>query len=265
VNFCSILRDGYAATAGSPGISPLRVSTFYEPLENIYEQPGTPSRTVTVPNQADLDVCLAQVRAARERADVVIGCFHWGVHFTYDLAEYQPEVAYAAIDAGCDLVLGTHPHCLQAIDVYKGKYIFYSLGNFAFEQPEAIAQKGVKEYLSFYGIPLEPELAVHPHPRHCRKTILVKIAVAEKSISGVSFLPVYFTDDAVPEVQEPGSPMYEDILGLMDELCDEIGTHVERRGGEAFVPLEKARDVDTRRLVQSRKNSYPWLRRLATS
>lgn len=264
VNFCSILRDGFAATARQAGISPLRIKTFYEPLENIYEQPGTPPRTVTAPDPDDFAAAMAQVRAARQNADVVIGCFHWGVHFTHDLAMYQAEVGYAAIDNGCDLILGTHPHCLQAVDVYKGKYIFYSLGNFAFEQPEAIAQHGVGEYLSFYGIPLERELKVHPHPRHCRKTVMLKIEIKESRIAGVRFLPVYFTDNARPEVQEPGTPMYDDIMGLMDELCAEVGTRIRRHGREAEVLLEKPQPLDVRTLLQRRKNSYPWLRRLAT-
>ena len=43
---------------------------------------------------------------------------------------YQPVVAHAAIDAGADLILGHHPHCLKAVEVYKGKVCFYSIGNF---------------------------------------------------------------------------------------------------------------------------------------
>lgn len=264
LNFCSILRDGFAATSRRPGISPLKIKTFYEPLENIYEQPGTPARTVTIPDHEDFTAAMEQIRSARAEADVVIGCFHWGVHFTHDLAMCQADVGYAAIDNGCDLVLGTHPHCLQAVDVYKGKYIFYSLGNFAFEQPESFAQDGVREYLSFYGIPLEPDLKIHPHPRHCRKTMLVKILIRDGGIERVSFLPAYFTDQGRPEVQEPGSPVYEEVMRLMDRLCADVGTRVTRTGREAFVPPEKVEAVDTRVLLRKRKNSYPWLRELAT-
>lgn len=264
LSFCSILRDGFEATPDRAGISPLKVNTFYEPLENIYEQPGTPSRTVTIPVLTYFDAAMEEIRTARAMADVVIAYFHWGIHFTHDLAMYQPQVAYAAIDNGCDLVLGSHPHCLQAVDVYKGKYIFYSLGNFAFEQPEIIAQKGVAEYLSFYGIPPEPDLKIHPHPRHCRQTVALKISIKDKRIESVSFLPVYFTDKARPELQEAGTPMFDQILGLLDELCGEIGTQVVRMDGEASVPLEKVNDIDTRQLLSERANSYPWLRRLAT-
>jgi hypothetical protein len=262
VNFCSILREGFDATPDRAGISPLKVRTFYEPLENIYEQPGTPARTVTVPNHDDFENAMAIVREARENADIVIGCFHWGVHFTHDLSIYQAEVGYAAIDNGCDLILGTHPHCLQAVDVYKGKYIFYSLGNFAFEQPESIAQKGVGKYLSLYGIPLEKELKTHPHPSHCRNTILLKIDIKNKQINNIKLIPVYFNDNAEPEVQEPGTEKFEEIITLMEKLCDEIGTKVIRDDDGAVVSLEKTQPIDTRALLNGRIDSYPWLRNL---
>lgn len=262
VNFCSILREGYAAKADRAGISPLRVATFYEPLENIYEQPGTPCRTVTVVDRADLEAALDSIRLAKQQADVVIASFHWGVHFTHDLAAYQPDVGYAAIDAGADLVLGTHPHCLQAIDVYRGKFIFYSLGNFAFEQPEAIAQHGVKKYLTFYRLPVDPELPQHPHPSHCRNTILAKFDIRDGEITRASVVPVYFNEDAKPEPLEPGSDRYDSVVGLLTDLCDEIGTSLEPVGSELEISSTKANPIDTRVWVRDRVESYPWLRRL---
>jgi poly-gamma-glutamate synthesis protein (capsule biosynthesis protein) len=262
VNFCSILREGYAATVDRPGISPLHVSTFYEPLENIYEQPGTPSRTVTVVDHKDLEAALDAIRLARQQADVVVASFHWGVHFTHDLAGYQPDVAYAAIDAGADLVLGTHPHCLQAIDVYRGKFIFYSLGNFAFEQPEAIAQHGVKKYLTFYRLPVDPELPQHPHPSHCRSTVLAKFEIRDGRIERASVVPVYFNEDAKPEPLEPGMERYASVVGLLTDLCEEIGTSLEVVGSELEVSSVKANPIDTRAWARERVESYPWLRRL---
>jgi poly-gamma-glutamate capsule biosynthesis protein CapA/YwtB (metallophosphatase superfamily) len=262
MNFCSILRDGYAATDDRGGISPLRVATFYEPLENIYEQPGTPARTRTVMDQGDLDAALAGIARAREDADVVVASFHWGVHFTHDLAEYQPELGYAAIDAGADVVIGTHPHCLQAIDVYRGKPILYSLGNFAFEQPEAIARHGVGEYLSFYDIPLEADLTQHPHPRHCRMTVIAKLTISRAGVEEVSLVPAYFNDAAQPEPLEPGAPKRDEVVGLMQALCAEIGTTLEDRGRELVVRLDQPDGPDTRTLIQRRKASYPWLQRL---
>ena len=63
---------------------------------------------------------------------------HWGVppfwrsRFQDGLADYQIEVGHALIDAGVDVIVGHHPHSLQAVEVYRGKPIFYSLGNFVF-------------------------------------------------------------------------------------------------------------------------------------
>ena len=69
---------------------------------------------------------------AREAADYVVISFHWGEELAGTPKPYQQHAAHAAIDAGADLVLGHHPHVLQGIERYRGKTIFYSLGNFAF-------------------------------------------------------------------------------------------------------------------------------------
>lgn len=65
-------------------------------------------------------------------ADLVIVSFHWGVEKENYPDETQQTLAHAAIDQGADLVLGHHPHVLQGIEKYQGKYIVYSLGNFCF-------------------------------------------------------------------------------------------------------------------------------------
>lgn len=65
-------------------------------------------------------------------AEVVIVSFHWGVEGSYTPTDSQEMLAKYAIDEGADLVVGHHPHVLQGIDEYNGKYIVYSLGNFCF-------------------------------------------------------------------------------------------------------------------------------------
>ena len=57
---------------------------------------------------------------------------HWGVEKKETPEEYQKAMGRAYIDAGADLVVGSHPHVLQEIEEYKGKTIVYSLGNFVF-------------------------------------------------------------------------------------------------------------------------------------
>jgi poly-gamma-glutamate capsule biosynthesis protein CapA/YwtB (metallophosphatase superfamily) len=264
VNFCSILRDGYAATPARGGISPLHVSTFYEPLENVYEQPGTPSRTVTMVDQQDMRRVTDAIARARDQADIVVGCFHWGVHFTHDLAMYQPDVAYAAIDAGADLVLGTHPHCLQAVDVYKGVPIFYSLGNFAFEQ-DTSARHGVRAYLSFYGLPVDETLPQHPHPRHCRLTVITTISFEGRKVTEARLTPTYFNDDAQPEPLEAGTSRHDEVMTLLEDLSAEIGTSITPDGNDGIVQPEKVKPLDTRTWVRDRAMSYPRLSQLLAS
>lgn len=64
--------------------------------------------------------------------NLIIASFHWGTERMYAPTAIQKQYARLAIDNGADLVLGHHPHVLQPIERYNGKYIVYSLGNFCF-------------------------------------------------------------------------------------------------------------------------------------
>lgn len=70
--------------------------------------------------------------AKKKKAKIIITSFHWGVERSYYPEDRQKAMAHAAIDAGASLVLGHHPHVLQGLEKYKGRYIVYSLGNFCF-------------------------------------------------------------------------------------------------------------------------------------
>ena len=67
-----------------------------------------------------------------ENVDLIIACCHWGTEKEYYPDDYQTQLGPKCIDMGADLVLGHHPHVLQGIEEYNGKYIVYSLGNFCF-------------------------------------------------------------------------------------------------------------------------------------
>lgn len=72
------------------------------------------------------------IQRLRQQANIVIVSFHWGEEKSTKLRAYQPLLARAAIDAGAAMVIGHHPHVLQAVEHYKNGIILYSLGNFAF-------------------------------------------------------------------------------------------------------------------------------------
>lgn len=68
----------------------------------------------------------------QQGVDLILACCHWGIETHHYPESYQTELGRKCIDWGADLVVGCHPHVLQGIDCYNGKYIIYSLGNFCF-------------------------------------------------------------------------------------------------------------------------------------
>lgn len=85
-------------------------------------------------------------------ADVIIMSVHWGTEGSYTVTTSQEQFAHIAIDAGADIVFGTHPHVLQRTETYHNGYIFYSLGNWSFggntaprDRDTAIAQVTVMQ------------------------------------------------------------------------------------------------------------------------
>lgn len=77
---------------------------------------------------------IAAVEKASQNCDFLSVYVHWGIERSLTPEEYQTTMAHALIDAGADVVIGAHPHVLQGVEFYKGKPIFYSLGNFVFYQ-----------------------------------------------------------------------------------------------------------------------------------
>ena len=90
------------------------------------------------PAQALLDI-----RFARPLADVVIVCPHWGVEYAVKPTRDQVELAHQMIDAGADIIVGSHPHVVQPLEKYHDHWIAYSLGNFIFDQQSPAAHRGL--------------------------------------------------------------------------------------------------------------------------
>ena len=74
----------------------------------------------------------ADIQKVRPLADLVVVSFHWGAELMPAAKDYQRELGHLSIDWGADLILGHHPHILQELELYRGRLIAYSLGNFVF-------------------------------------------------------------------------------------------------------------------------------------
>ena len=89
----------------------------------------------------DRELVSRQIAAVRDQADVVVAAFHWGAEYVSvpeaapGIAEDNPvEIAHLAVGAGADLIIGNHPHWVQAVEVYKDRLITYAHGNFIVDQ-----------------------------------------------------------------------------------------------------------------------------------
>lgn len=73
------------------------------------------------------------IKSGKLGCDILVASFHWGDEYKYFNVR-QEKLAKSAIDAGADIIIGHHPHVIQDIEIYNGKIIIYSLGNFIFDQ-----------------------------------------------------------------------------------------------------------------------------------
>ena len=154
------------------------------------------------------------VAAARQRADIVVVSFHWGTEGETELRDYQITLARAAIDAGAIVVLGHHPHILQAVERYRQGVILYSLGNFIFGSYSRIATRSMISLITF-------------RDKQLREIRLIPINVKNAE---VVFQPKPLTgQDAV------------EAMALVQRLSLTRGTVLEYRDDSAFLTIGEKR------------------------
>lgn len=215
--YASVFFTGYEAGPGKPGLAPLHVYTQY--VQDEEEQPGTEPEILTFADRAELVAMQEDVRRARERADVVVVMNHMGLHFVRArLADYEGEIARAAIDAGADVFFGVHAHILKGIDSYRGKLIFHNLGNFAMDVPEltsaSVATPRLQRMFARYPDAFDfsdPEYRHYPFAGDARKTVIVKLLASASGVTDVRLVPCYVASDSAPVVLEPDDPRFREV------------------------------------------------------
>jgi poly-gamma-glutamate synthesis protein (capsule biosynthesis protein) len=150
------------------------------------------------------DQIKAGIRAVREAgAEFVIAALHWGTEGFYDVNATQRAQGHAAIDAGADFVYGSHPHTLQPVEEYKGRYIYYSMGNWTFGGNTNPRDKDT--------------VIVRP--------TLVRSVDGELSIAGIENIPCASSGEEnrnnyQPVPYEPGSEGYARTISKLDGSFD---------------------------------------------
>ncbi len=97
----------------------------------------TPQATESTPGILrcyDTELFKQVIAEADVNADFVLAYVHWGTEYSYELEEAQLTTGKEYLDAGADVIIGAHSHCLQGMEYYDGKPIIYSLGNYWFNE-----------------------------------------------------------------------------------------------------------------------------------
>jgi len=93
-----------------------------------------------------LDNIITDIESLKSKVDFIIIQPHWGIQEIPFPRFYDVEIAHALIDAGADLIIGHHAHVIQSHEIYKGKYIFYGIGNFIFPDLDIPTQYDGKKF-----------------------------------------------------------------------------------------------------------------------
>ena len=224
LNFCTVAFDEYSATEDSPGLASLKVYTVYERVDY---QPATPPLIISITKKEDLAVLVEAIENLKAQVDVVILTMHWGQHLLPAIIpDYCFEMGHAAIDAGADMIIGSHTHILKGIEMYKGKPIFYSVGNFALE---------LGAHMTDHKHVNKLDRIKDWHDR--RKTMIAKAIIEDGKIARVSYIPCYERDDKEPETLKRDDPRAKDVYDYVVEISrsEGITTDFQWDGDEVLV------------------------------
>jgi poly-gamma-glutamate capsule biosynthesis protein CapA/YwtB (metallophosphatase superfamily) len=230
LGYCSVLREGYAATPTAPGVAPMRAHTYYEAQEY---QPGTPPRIVTIPYAEDLDNLCADVERVKQEADVAVVSMHWGIHILPKvLADYETTVARAAFARGADLIVGHHPHVPKGIQVIDDKVCFHSVGHFMFSQPELANHVTGHVGGNRYGVEMDPEYPRLPFGPDGKRSLIARAELTKLGAERVSFLPVIIDTRLRPEVLTRSDGRFDEAVERIRWLSEGLPGTLSVEGDE---------------------------------
>jgi poly-gamma-glutamate synthesis protein (capsule biosynthesis protein) len=207
--------------------------------------PGGPVTSYTFCEPNSLQRMSRDIEELRSLVDVVIVAFHKGIaHVPLEIADYEIEVAHAAVDAGADVVLSHYSHIMRGIEFYRERPIFHGLGNFVTvtraldisgensEERSAWARRRRKRF----GFSPDPQMPDYPFHPEGRNTAVAVLRPNEESGVTASLIPCWIDDDARPH------PLGQDragakVIGYIESATLEAGfdTQFAWDGGEVVL------------------------------
>jgi poly-gamma-glutamate synthesis protein (capsule biosynthesis protein) len=213
-------------------------------------------RIVTIPDANDLAAITLSIKDAREMADYVVVSIHShegapGANALQEPAQFVREFAHAAIDAGADVFVGHGNHALRGIEIYQGKAIFYSLGNFIFENDLVVPQP--TEFYDQFGLGADalPAQAFDTRSDHDRKSfpanpllwrsVVARVVFRDQSPAEVTLTPIALgfgkprPDRGYPEGADPKAA--REILENLQKLSQPFGTNIAIKDGLGIIMI----------------------------
>jgi poly-gamma-glutamate capsule biosynthesis protein CapA/YwtB (metallophosphatase superfamily) len=241
-----LITPGGSATGDRPGVNELRIEAGGKENEATADLPGAPGN---IPNQADSQRILQSIRDARQHADLVIVYQHnhvFGNHsfatiFTEGMQErlspndWLRKWAHAEVDAGADIIVMHGAPLLHGVEIYRGRPIFYDLGNFIYNLPPTLTY--IDEPMSW-------------------ESVVAYVQFEGKSLRSISFRPIVMNNlgEGQPDAHNPyANNQFLDTRGLpspatgaragyilerLADLSKPFGTTIEIKGDTAEIKLK---------------------------
>lgn len=203
----------------------------YLPVRTADGSPVSPRAPITTMDPQARTLLAQDLRAARSAADLVVVALHQGVvHTPAHIADYERELAQAALDAGADVVVAHHAHILRGISRHDGKPVFHGLGNgcvvteaLSMDQSHPARAQWARRRREIFGFEPDPRYPLapfHPEAEHAALGI-VRWHTDGRLETGV--VPVH--------VEPPGRPVC-----ATDARGEEVIAYLQRIGAEAGLP-----------------------------
>lgn len=241
LNYNCVGTKAMNAGKSKAGAAYLDVITHYE-LGNVANPGGSPDMVYTFPELSSYEKMIKEIEDLRKQCDVLSVYLHKGiVHKPVKIADYEKFISRGAIDAGADIIFGSHSHILHGIEIYKGKTIFHGLNNLiawvpslgpnwkrksgkATEvfDPEAWAQQRVERF-GFVPDPQYPTYPFHPDSIY---TVIAKCIIEDGKIVQTGFIPLIVNKAGIPEAVKRHSGG-EAVLDYMKKITDSAGLNAE--------------------------------------
>lgn len=245
------LPGGNAQEAGSKQNVALRMDSS----DVTFELSDTP-RVTTTPNPRDLAQITHNIRDAHEMADYVVTYIHAheGAPAGREVpAEFIVDYAHAAIDAGADVFVATGPHVLRGIEIYKGKVILYSLGNFiyTYDLVHYVPEEMYEDYnlgpdalpSDFYDTRSDHDRRGWPADPMFWQSVIAHVVFRNGLPAKIILTPIEIgfgkkrADRGYPAVAD--APMSTQILERLQKLSQPFGTNLTIKDGIGTITIQK--------------------------